>query len=61
MSVNAEIIRPTNEAPSPVGNIAVIEDVTKDDYVKISTGIKMMSKCRSVKQRKQIKTSRDQN
>ncbi len=37
MSVNTKIIRPTNEAPSPVDNI-IVEDVIDDDDVEIVTG-----------------------
>ncbi len=36
--VKDEIIRPTNQAPSLVENIAVVEDVTNDDDVEIATG-----------------------
>ncbi len=37
-SVNTGIISPTNEAPSPVDNIVVIEDVIDKDDVDIGTG-----------------------
>ncbi len=36
--VNAGLIRPTKEAPSPVDNTVVVEDVTNDDDVEIGTG-----------------------
>ncbi len=32
------LIRPTNEASSPVDNIVVIEDITDEDDIKIGTG-----------------------
>ncbi len=37
-SLNSGIIRPTNEAPSPVDTTVVIEEVTKGDDVEIETG-----------------------
>ncbi len=36
--INAGIIRPTNEAPSLVDNIVVVEDVTNDNDMEIASG-----------------------